>query len=215
MKTIYVAEDGREFENKEWCEDWEWCIQHSKTIDEINIAKNKLSGQISSLKRHLLPICFNDYCNRKQYLSSAIKNFKNSHTEDKVRYWEVCVNAQTRALNFAKTELEEVRHDLTRLRRKMKWLHVKSLFHKGLLFTREQVFGSQDEEYEEFTYCKIGDKVHCKPYASLDIDMDGTVVDVSNCYVRIRLETPNNPKYANSVIRIPLYYVEKYITVLK
>jgi hypothetical protein len=29
------------------------------------------------------------------------------------------------------------------------------------------------------------------------------------------LETPNNPKYANSVIRIPLCYVEKYITVLK
>jgi hypothetical protein len=215
MKTIYVADDGREFENKEWCEDWEWCIHHSSSIDEINTAKNKLSGQISSLKHHLLPICFNEYCDRKQRLKNAIKNFKNSHTEDKVRYWEVCVNAQKRGLNFTKIELEEVRNDLKRLRRKMKWLHVKSLIYKGKLFTMEQVNAMDNGEYEEFTYCKVGDKVHCKPYSSLDVDMDGTVVDVSNCYVRIRLETPNNPKYANSVIRVPLCYVEKYITVLK
>jgi hypothetical protein len=134
MKTIYVAEDGREFEDKELCEDWEWCLHHSSSPDEINKAKTELSGKICSLKRYLLPICFTEYCNRKQYLKTAIKNFRNSHTEDKVRYWEVCVNAQKRGLDHAKTELKEVQNDLKHLRRRMKWLHIKSLFNKGLLF---------------------------------------------------------------------------------
>lgn len=134
MKTIYVAEDGREFEDKELCEDWEWCLQHSSSPDEINKAKTELSGKICSLKRKLLPVCFNDYCTRKQNLKNAIKNLRNSHTEDLVRHWEVCVNAQKCALSYTKTELKEVQNDLKHLRRRMKWLHIKSLFNKGLLF---------------------------------------------------------------------------------
>ena len=163
------------------------------------------------MKKCILPDCNAAYIEEKQRFKDLMKN-KESYSKNDFNKRLRVVN---RRIDDAAKDLKWCINDFRRIKSIIHYLHTKILIFKGELFTMEQMDDMYNGEYNKFTYCKVGDKVHCKPYASLDIDMDGTVVDVSNCYIRVYLETPNNPKYANSVIRIPLCYVEKYITVLK
>ena len=211
MKTIYVAKNGLEFDNEEACIDYEAYFLNIKTIEEAIVSKATFEKIKCKMKKYTLPACHDSYIEEKQRFKDLMKN--------KTAYSKTDFNSRFHVINRrvadAANDLKECIKDFRRIKRIIHHLHIKILIFKGELFTMEQVDDMYNSKYNEFTYCKVGDKVHCKPYASLDIDMDGTVVDVSNCYIRVYLETPNNPKYANSVIRIPLCYVEKYITVLK
>lgn len=210
MTTIYVANNGLEFTNKGDCEDYETYFLNIKTIEEAHKEKTYHENLKLEMKKWDLPNCFDAYIEEKQRVKDLWKNKTKYSMSEFYERLSVCSRRVTDAANNLKVCIDDFR----RIKRIIQHLHIKILIFKGELFTMEQTDDMYNSEYNKFTYCKVGDKVHCKPYASLDIDMDGTVVDVSNCYVRIRLETPNNPKYANSVIRIPLCYVKDYITVL-
>ncbi len=210
MKTIYVADNGLEFDNKTECENYEAFFLNIKTIEEAIAKKSSYEKLKCQMKKCILPDLHAAYIEEKQRFKDLMKNKTAYYTTDFYSKFKVINRRVTDAANDLKWGI----NDFRRIKRIIHHLHIKILIFKGELFTMEQLDDMYNGEYNKFTYCKIGDKVHCKPYSSLDIDMDGTVVDVSNCYIRVYLETPNNPKYANSVIRIPLCYVEKYITVL-
>lgn len=210
MKTIYVADNGLEFDNKIECENYEAFFLNIKTIEEAIAKKSSYEKLKCKLKKCILPELNASYIEEKQRFKDLMKN-KTAYSKNDFNKRLRVVN---RRIEDAARDLKWGINELRRIKRIIHHLHIKILIFKGELFTMEQMDDMYNSEYNKFTYCKVGDKVHCKPYSSLDIDMDGTVVDVSNCYIRVYLETPNNPKYANSVIRIPLCYVEKYITVL-
>lgn len=211
MKTIYVADNGLEFDNKIECENYEAFFLNIKTIEEAIAKKSSYEKIKCQMKKCVLPELNASYIEEKQRFKDLMKN-KTAYSKNDFNKRLRVVN---RRIDDAARDLKWGINELRRIKRIIHHLHIKILILKGELFTMEQIDDMYNGEYNKFTYCKVGDKVHCKPYSSLDIDMDGTVVDVSNCYIRVYLETPNNPKYANSVIRIPLCYVEKYITVLK